>query len=354
MANDEGIREIGRGRFQVRVKRIDQRTGRQVNRKSTVTGTRADARRVRDERRSELGSTVAKRARIRLSEFAASWLEQRAAGGLKASTLRRYGYSLKHIVPALGDIYLDAIAPSDVAAYVAMRAKADSGYTVLNELRCLRTMAKDSVGEGYVDRDWCDRVRAPSVSHYTKARPNLLNAKQFSTLLKKLPQQWRGLILFMATTGLRWGEASALHWEDVDLKIGEATITRSNDRGTETTPKNLGSLRSVPALPHVVKLWGKPRATGLVFPAASGDLHRGWPLIKVLTNACELAKVPRVTAHGLRRTFNNLARQKASREVLKSITGHTTDAMVEHYSFVDHREKKAASRVVARSMGIQR
>ena len=59
-----------------------------------------------------------------------------------------------------------------------------------------------------------------------------------------------------------------------------------------------------------------------------------------------------MTTHGLRRTFNNLARQSTSREVLKSITGHSTDAMVEHYSFVGAGEKNTASRAVAKSMGI--
>lgn len=52
----------------------------------------------------------------------------------------------------------------------------------------------------------------------------------------------------------------------------------------------------------------------------------------------------RVTAHGLRRTFNNLARPRTGREVLKSITGHATDAMVEHYSLVGAQEKAVVSR----------
>ena len=73
---------------------------------------------------------------------------------------------------------------------------------------------------------------------------------------------------------------------------------------------------------------------------------------KVLTDACRKAGVTRVTAHGLRRTFNDLGRKLTSREVLKSITGHVTDTMVEHYSFVAHGEKVDASKAVARTLGI--
>jgi len=125
--NDEGIRHLGGNRWQVRVKRIEARTGRQRNRKATVTGTKADARRARDSLRSELRSLTPTPRKIRLSEYAASWLAQRVGRQLKASTLRRYGYSLEHIVPALGDLYVSAITPADIRAYVADRIKAGAG-----------------------------------------------------------------------------------------------------------------------------------------------------------------------------------------------------------------------------------
>lgn len=355
MNSDEGIKQIGKNKFQVRVKRIEAKTGRQRNRKMTVYGTRADARRERDRLRDELRDTRATPRRMRLSEFAASWLEQRAPS-LKTATIRRYTYSISHIIPALGEIYVDAISPADVRKYIVKRTKQAEGYTVLNELRCLRTMARDSVAEGYAKTYWCDRVKAPKVSRYTKKNPNLLNTEQFVDVVKRIPEQWLGLVLFIVTTGLRWGEASALHWNDVNAKTGEATITHGNHRGTLQTVKNDSSYRTVPVLPEVLSLWGLRRNGHLVFPVRQGErkgmLHKGSPLRRVLTAACKAAEVPRVTTHGLRRTFNNLARQKTSREVLKSITGHSTDAMVEHYSFVGHAEKMTATQAVARSLGV--
>jgi integrase len=50
----------------------------------------------------------------------------------------------------------------------------------------------------------------------------------------------------------------------------------------------------------------------------------------------------RVTLHGLRRTFNNLSRQVAGEIVTRSMTGHVTHQMTEHYSFVEPAEKRAA------------
>jgi integrase len=352
MSDDEGIKQLSPGKWAVRVKRLSARTGRKVNRKATVIGTKADARRKRDELRHELQSLTPMPRKIRLSEFAAQWIEQRIQRGLKASTLRRYRYCLEHIVPALGSLYVNALNPIDVSGYINARTKVAAGYTVLNELRCLRTMAKDSVVAGCAQSDWCARVPAPKVSRYTKKRPNLLDGEQFFAVISQIPDQWRGLVLLIATTGLRWGEASALHWEDIDTKTGEATIIHGNHRGTLQTVKNDASHRTVPLLPEVVKMWGLRKRTGLVFPTRKGGLHKGSPLRRILDAACKAAKVPRVTTHGLRRTFNNLARQVTSREVLKSITGHVTDAMVSHYSIVGLGEKETASRSVAKSMGI--
>jgi integrase len=350
MSNDWGIVTIGKNRHQIRVARIEKRTGLLVNRKLTVSGSKQDARAARDRLCAELESTAVSRPRTRLQEYALSWLAQRVAR-LKGTTSRRYDYSLRHILPALGQVYLDALTPADVSQYVAARVKAvgvKGGHSVLNELRTLRTIAKDALAEGYCDRDWTARVSAPRVMKYTRDRPNLLTPEQFKAIIDEIPAKWRGFVLLLVTTGLRWGEASALRRRDI--VGGEAIVTRHNDRGVETTPKTDGSYRSVPVLPGVLELLPDK---GLLCPnRIVGQLHTGYPLVKILRAACKAAGVPRVTVHGLRRTFNNEARKHTSREVLKSITGHTTDAMVEHYSMVAPKERLAASTAVARSIGL--
>jgi hypothetical protein len=56
----------------------------------------------------------------------------------------------------------------------------------------------------------------------------------------------------------------------------------------------------------------------------------------------------RFTVHGFRRTFNNIARQVAGEIVTRSITGHVTQTMTEHYSHVGREEKLAAAGSVVR------
>lgn len=346
--SSDGLRQLSRTCWAVRVKRIDARTGRVRNRKATVVGTKADALRRRDELRDELASAAAKHERMRLQAFAVPWLERRR---VKNSTRRKYKIGLAHILPALGELYLDAIAPSDVAAYLVRRLEVAAGNTVLNELRLLRVIAKDSVAEGLATRYWCERVRAPKVARYNDENPNLLTPDQGELVLAHVPPRWLGLLTFMMTTGVRFGEASALRWEDID-DAGVVRIRRGNDRGAECTVKTDGSDRAVVVLPEVLELIGLRRDRGLVFPTRRGTMHRGSPLRVVLERACAAAGVTRVTTHGVRRTFNNEGRQVASREVLKATTGHATDEMVGHYSHVGADEKRALARAVAARLGV--
>lgn len=352
MKRDAGVRPLGRNCWLVRVERRNERTGKTCNRKSTVHGSRADAIAKRDQLRAELAA-AGKRERVRLLDFATRWLERRT---IKDSTRRKYSYALHHLsTHPLSTYYVDAIVPSDVAAYVHERlGEGYAGNTVLNELRFLRVVAKDSVAEGLADRYWCERVKAPKVAQYTDDRPNLLTPEQATLVLEHVPHRWLGLLTFVLTTGVRIGEATALRWEDVDVDAGIARIRRGNFRGQETSVKTDGSNRGVPVLPELVALWGLRRDRGLVFPTRRGTMHRGSPLRRVLDKACAAAGVPRITTHGTRRTFNNEGRKVTSREVLKSTTGHATDEMVGHYSHIAAGEKLELARAVASRLGALR
>lgn len=353
MSDDEGIKQLGPKRWAVRVKRKDSARGKVVNRKATVIGTKADALRERDRIREQLELAATFKPRTQLKVFAGSWVLRRAET-LKPSVWRKYGFILRHITRELGELYVDAIRATDVEAYVARRLLAGAaGNTVLNELRTLRAMARDSVSERFASSHWCERVRAPKVARYTAERPNLLSPQQAALVLALVPRQWLGLVLFLMTSGLRFGEVSALRWEDVDVDAGVARIEYSNYRGQRVDVKTDSSHRTVAVLPEVLALWPPRRKPGSpIFATRTGLMHRGSPLRSVLDKACKAAGVPRVTTHGLRRTFNNMGRKLGDREVLQATTGHTTDEMTSHYSLVDDAEKAVLARAVAAAIGV--
>lgn len=348
MSSNEGIKQIGPRLFEVRVQFRDPRTGRRSNRQTRVEGTWRDARRARDDLRQAVKTARTHRKRPTLSAYASSWLAARAPG-LKPSVARKYMTSLDlHILPALGTMKVDSLTPADVRKYVNERIRSGAaGNTVLNELRLMRTIAGDSVADGVTIRLWTFRVEPPKPRKWTEDDPNLLTAPQLRAMLEHVPDKWRPLVLLLGFTGLRWGEASALRYGDIDRTAGLLRVRRGNWKGRVVTPKTDSSTRSVPLPPIDI---GTGEDDMYVFCAKrgkqKGQLYKGSPLRAVLERACKAAKVPRITTHGLRRTFNDLARQVADSQVVKSITGHTTDTMLEHYSMVSHGERQAAQRKV--------
>jgi integrase len=356
------IKRIGPNKYQIRVNRVDPKTGMKVNRKTTVTGSRDDAQRAYEELRSEVTNATARPQRIRLHAYAASWLESRE---LKDTTRRRYAMALGHIIPALGEYYLDSLTPEIIQRYVAARTQKAEGYTVLNELRLLRTMAKDAAAARLCPMVFTDRVRAPKVSHYTKHDPNRLTREQFVETFSLLDPIWKPMALLMVTTGLRWGEASALHGQDVKLwrdksgaLIGEATIRWNNDRGVlvEKHSETKGMERTVPLVPEVIFLLRPLIARagkGPLFVSRHGRLYASGAVFgRKLWAAEKAAGIPyRVKPHGLRRTWKNIAKHHASREVLKAIGGWSTDEMLEHYDHVESEEKMAAASAVITALG---
>jgi integrase len=338
--SDEGILSIGPNRWRVRAQARDGSTGKKISRSATVNGSKREAKVVLARLRSELDKEGARPKRIRFDDYATSWLAARI-GRLKASTKAKYAITLDlHILPVLGDRYVDALRPSDVERLLAQSKLA--GNTKLNMLRLLRTIAKDAQAEGVTPIYFCNRVAPPKVN---KTRGNLLTAQQVASLFTRVPSKWLPLIMATVYTGLRWGEVSALRWTDIDRGAGVIYVRRGNWRGSIVPTKNEGSERTVPLLPELAEILGSGKR-GWVFPTRKGALHRGTPLRRVLTESCAAAGIPRVTTHGLRRTFNNLSRQVADRQVVKAIMGHATDAMHEHYSEVGVDEKQAAQAAV--------
>lgn len=148
----------------------------------------------------------------------------------------------------------------------------------------------------------------------------------------------------LALTGTRVSEATALKWEDIGDDV--IHVRRAHWKGIVGTTKT-GTTRTVPLpdeLATVLKEYRRrlvhEQALGLdegwVFPSAKGTLVRGSSLQKPLERTLTTAGVEdHFTVHGFRRTLNNLMRQVATGEVVRSITGHVTERMTEHYSHVE-------------------
>lgn len=355
-----GVQEISDGKFRIRVKVRIAKTGRQKELKKVLAAASyAEAAKARQKLREQFEAGATTPSRVRLADYVSSWLRGKLPD-LQPSTRDKYALVLgRHVLPMLGDCYVDGIERDDIVAW--RDAQQGKPSTINSRLRVLRTVFADATVDLSLARNPCARIRAARESR-RKRDPNRLTAEQFPRVLAALqeraPERY-ALYLMLAFTAARIGEASALKWGDIDFAAGTILIQRARWK-KHIGPTKTGNEREVPmddALAMVLKAHRRRlierQAPGLeadwVFPSASG-----WPIYAStlrtpLKRALAAAGVTqRFTLHGFRRTFNNLARQAASSLVVRSITGHGSDRMFEHYSHVEADEKRRAAHEVVR------
>src|SRR5262245_10871915 len=243
---------LGHNTYNIRIRALDPKTGKMkgVERRRNCTLTEA----VEQQRAwyEEIRSGGSPRgARTRLSDYANSWLATKLPT-LKRSTRKKYLDCLvHHILPGLGDLYLDALTPADVRAWVKAESDRFAGNAVMNALRVLRTMTRDAVIDLRLTQWPCERVSGPRVAK--PGRENLLSAAELRKLLDTMQVEepyWYAMTMTLAYTGLRWSEATALKWSDIDEGQGVIWIQRGNWRGFEDTTKT-DLDRSVPYTPEL-------------------------------------------------------------------------------------------------------
>ncbi|MCA9537001.1 MAG: site-specific integrase [Myxococcales bacterium] len=345
-----GVQRIAPGRYQLRLKKKDPRTGkmrdtyRRVDAQSDVHASETRAQLLR-----EVMSPSAP-ARVRVADAATSWLRSKLST-LRPSTRDTYALALDHLVNGLGDFYVDAVTLQDLATW--RDSMVGKPVTINGRLRVAKTFFADmSADTGQASP--AARLRTLPVPERTDDESNVLSREELTRVLHALradSPQWYPLILTLVLTGMRFGEATALEWDDI--KDDRIHVVRAQVRG-KVGPTKTKTRRTVPLLPELAAILREHRldlvrrqAPGLdegrVFPSAVGTYLRTPGVRKAFIKALAAAGVRRrVTLHGMRRTLNNELRKSADGMVVRAITGHVTEAMTEHYSHVAFEERLAA------------
>lgn len=349
-----GVYRIDARRWRVRGTWTDPKTGRRRELDRIVTA--ASARAAAATRAELMATGVASsdpRRRIRLDDFATSWLEDKRAR-TKASTRRHYASMLDlYISPGLGDYYLDAISPDDVRRWLADQAGTPAVRA--GKLKILRMLLADAAAELQIANP-AARIPAPRVVVDDESTKVIASA-DLARLLAWLREhtQYGPIALALACTGMRYSEVAALRWSDVDEAAGTIRIARRYYRGELDTPKS-GKARTVPLAPELAGVLRELRTeqvrkqvpgleAGWIFASTrTGEPVRQVGLASALIRAGDaLGLKRRPTPHSFRYSFNDLLRRSASGEVQRAIVGHTSTKMSEHYSHVSVPERQKAS-----------
>lgn len=394
-----GIRPDGKNGFVVRIT-LRNEEGTQKERETRVMGTPTEAIRVREDLREELLREFADEAKLRelgleranarkeiLTAYAKRWLEHvEKSGRNRKHVVDQHADMLERfILPRLGRMEVGQITRRDLVMWMEglgdLKSRSGEQYakqTLAGVWATLRCMLKDALVLCNLKQDVTAGVRF-RVRGKEATEKDVLTRDELGRLLDETHAEapdMRAMIWVGFTTGMRFGELSALQWSDIDFEGGLIHVRKSQVNGN-VGPTKTRSRRTVPLHPVVAEIlhahasWQQEkrirgRESGFLFlptrTRTTGDddgvvsealrLRYSNVLSKPLARCAERAKVNKhVTPHTMRRTFNNLARQAAGEIVARSMTGHTTTAMTEHYSHVTLEEKNRALTVALGLLG---
>ena len=159
-------------------------------------------------------------------------------------------------------------------------------------------------------------------------------------LLGAIPEQHRFVFYFLTRQGVRPGEAVAIKWGDIDLKLGTLTVKRamSNRQIVERTktgkvttrllhPDILNILRNVPiGLPHAY-LFVNPNSRK---PYLTDTLQKIWRKARKKVNIN--IKLYEATRHSV---ASMAASSGVSIAIIKEVLGHTDIRTTQKYSHLD-------------------
>jgi integrase len=289
-----------------------------------------------------------------LAEYARTWIEERP--GLRPKTVDLYGYLLrKHLAPALGDMAIADIQPSQVRRWRKQLLDANvSAVTAAKAYRLLKAVLNTALDDGAIRRNPC-RIKGAGQEE-SPERPTL-TITQVYALAEAVHQRYRALVLLAMFSSLRWSELGGLRQCDIDLEAHTVRVTRqlAQVRGGGFAfgpPKSRAGKRVVPIPDLIIPVirwhlacFAEDGDEGLVFTSPTGTpLHHSNFRRRVWLPALASAKLPAIHFHDLRHSGNTLAASAGAtlRELMDRMGHDSERAAMVYLHGSDARQQQIA------------
>jgi integrase len=308
--------------------------GRRRRERKRLTGNRSAAIRWGEARERDLlvnGITKPKQEVPTLNEFAPRFIEQHAeAERQKPSGIAAKKTILKHhLQPFIGRSRLDAITGEDIQR-IKYRLRHRAPKTVNNVLAVLKMLLRKAVEWQVIDQLPCTIRWIPA----PKPTMTFYDFEQFERVVDVTEGDplARAIVLLGGEAGLRCGEMMALEWSDVDFKLRQICVSRSEWKGHVTAPKSNRhrfvpmTVRLAEALPAARHL----RNTRVLCQADGTSLTQKEVQV-VMKRVARHAHV-RPGVHILRHTFcSHLAMKGVPARAIQELAGHRDLATTQRY-----------------------
>lgn len=275
---------------------------------------------------------------ITVREYSEIWLDKYQAPRLTEQTLVQYeGLFNNHILPTWGEIKLQDLNKQELEqGYAEIFSKKDYSHQFLNIISSqLKAMLNQAVIDEII-------VKTPHLGvRLNKLRPpKKVSAYSREDHLKIIEHCQNSkldyVFYFMITTGVRFGEAVALNWDDVDLKnqtvsINKTSVELHGSPVIQDKPKTLAGIRTISIGKSVtdflvrIKSEQDPELNmrNLVFPNSryniitSANYTRRWQMV------CDKLKIEYIGKHSLRHTWATRALEEGTNvKVVSVMLGH--------------------------------
>ncbi|MCS3492402.1 integrase [Arthrobacter sp. JUb119] len=282
------------------------------------------------------------KANVTVASLGPSWLERKQT--LKPSAYRPLEIAWRvHVEPVWGKWPISEIVHTEVQAWVTKLSIGDakakpvvkpkSATTVIRAYGVLAAILDDAVKDRRLQTN---PARGVDLPRKTKKAHVFLSHEQIRDLADH--SKYPTLVRVLAYCGLRWGEATALRVQDVDMIRRRLNVNQNAvDVGGKIkvgTPKS-HEQRSVPfpefMAPAIGELCKNKHREDLVFPNSDGTYLRHIDMRERKSwfgSAVIDSGVPRVTPHDLRHTAASFAVSAgANVKAVQRMLGHSSAAM---------------------------
>lgn len=262
----------------------------------------------------------------------------------------------RRIVPQLGALDVDEVTTTDIARWAnQLEAAGLSAKSIANCRGLLSAAMGYAVDEGLRGDNPMRRLRSTRSREHERPEMICLTTQEFTRLRALIAEPWRPFVVFLAGTGLRFGEAVALTVGDVDLLAPTPVVrvTKALKRAAHGfeigPPKSRRSRRAVELSDDIVDLL-LPLVAGrdggeLLFTSSEGgrvshsNFHgRIWsPAVRLF--AAETGKRPRV--HDLRHTHASWCIERGMHlEAIRDRLGHESITTTQIYSHLNPQQRQ--------------
>lgn len=274
-------------------------------------------------------------AREDVASIATAWLRAREQAMKPSSYQALRGSWETHVQPRWGSRQVGSVKHSEVQDWVAELSRERAATTVLRAHGVLAAVLDVAVRDRRVSRNVARGIALPRKT--PKSKPYLTH-EQVDALAAA--STYPVLVLFLAYTGLRWGEATGLRVKHVDALRRRVSVQENavlvGGVVHVGTPKT-HEARSVPYPAFlsldIARLCEGKRREDLLFGDGVSHMRlpnsvRGWFAFAVKRVREADGEFPRVTPHDLRHTAASLAISAgANVKAVQRMLGHASASM---------------------------